>query len=83
MANQTIKLNPKAKANFRQGTARAAYWQAIQAYNGKTVAAFTKHCMANPPSTPQRGKLAGKAEPTAGWVSWFNRNGYITLVNSK
>lgn len=82
MANQVIAINPKAKANFRAGTARAAYWQAIQGYNGKTVAAFTKHCMANPPSTPARGKLAGKAEPTAGWVSWFTRNGYITVTNS-
>ena len=82
MTNQVIKVNPKAKANFRPNSARAAYWQAIQQYNGKTVAAFTKACMASPPSTPQRGKLKGKAEPTAGWVSWFNRNGYISLTNS-
>lgn len=83
MQNQVISINPKAKANFRPNSARAAYWAAIQAYNGKTVAAFTKHCMATPPSTPQRGKLKGKAEPTAGWVSWFNRNGFITLANPK
>lgn len=76
-----IQVNKKVKANFRPNSARAAYWQAIQAYNGKSVAAFTTACMANPPSTPARGKLKGKAEPTAGWVSWFNRNGYITLVN--
>ena len=81
--NQTIKLNPKAKANFRPGSARALYWQAIQQYNGQTVAAFTAACLANPPSTPAKGKLAGKVEPTAGWVSWFNRNGYLTLVNPK
>lgn len=79
---QTIKLVPNVKANFRQGTARAAYWQAIQKYNGKSVAAFAKACAANPPSTPQRGKLAGKQEPVSGWLSWFVRNGYITLHSS-
>jgi len=80
---QVIKVNPKAVANFRPNSARAAYWAAIQAANGQTVAAFTATCMANPPSTPQRGKLQGKPEPTAGWVSWFARNGYITLHNAK
>jgi len=76
-----IKVNPKAKANFRPNSARARYYEALTEYNGKTVEAFTKHCQENPPSTPQRGKLKGQPEPTAGWISWFNRNGYITLEN--
>ena len=80
MANQVIKVNPKVKANFRQGTARAAYYQAVVAYNGKSVNAFAKHCAANPPSTPNRGKLKGKQEPVTGWLSWFARNGYITIA---
>lgn len=80
MAN-VIKVNPKAKANFRDGSARALYWQAIQKYNGKPVADFVQACQENPPATPKRGKLAGKAEPTQGWVSWFARNGYIALAD--
>lgn len=79
MGNQTIKVNKKVKANFRPGSARAAYYAAIVKADGQTVAAFTKACTANPPSTPGRGKLKGKAEPTAGWVSWLVRNGYISV----
>jgi len=83
MLQHTIKVNPKAKAAFRLGSARAAYYAAITAANGQSVAAFTAACIANPPSMPQKGKLAGKVEPTAGWVSWFTRNGYIALVAPK
>lgn len=79
MGTQTIKVNTKVKANFRPNSARAAYYAAICKANGQTVAAFTKACTANPPSTPQRGKLKGQAEPTAGWVSWFVANGYISI----
>jgi hypothetical protein len=76
---QTIKLVKGVTPNFRPGSARALYWQAITAYNGKPVNAFAKHVAASPPSVPKRGKLAGKAEPVQGWVSYFVRNGYITL----
>lgn len=75
-----INVVQGVKTNFRQGSARAHYWAAIQGFNGKPVAAFAKAVAANPPSTPQRGKLAGKPEPVAGWVSWFVRNGYITVA---
>jgi hypothetical protein len=82
MAQQTIKVNTKVKANFRPNSARALYYAAICSHNGKSVNAFAKHCAANPPSVPQRGKLKGKQEPVTGWVSYFVRNGYITLVGS-
>jgi hypothetical protein len=78
-----IKVNTKAKANFRPNSARAAYYEAICKFNGKSVEEFTKHCTDSPPSTPQKGKYKDKPEPTAGWISWFNRNGYITLDNTK
>ena len=77
---QTIKVNPKVKANFRPGSARAQYYAAIQAFNGKPVTAFAEAVAANPPSVPSRGKLKGKLEPVQGWVSYFVRNGYITLA---
>ena len=79
MAAQTIQLVKGVKANFRQGSARALYWAVIQQYNGKPVNAFAKAVTANPPSVPARGKLKGKQEPVTGWVSYFVRQGYITL----
>lgn len=74
-----ITVVPNVKANFREGTARANWYAALQAYNGKPVAAFTKHVLANPPSTPRTGKLKGQCEPPRGWLGWFARNGYITV----
>ena len=79
MAQQNIQVVKGVKANFRQGSARALYWAVIQQYNGKSVNAFAKAVTASPPSTPNRGKLKGKQEPVQGWVSYFVRNGYITL----
>lgn len=79
MATQKIKLVKGVKANFRTGTARAEYFDAICKFNGKPIGDFVKACAANPPSTPRSGKLKGKQEPVQGWVSYFIREGYITL----
>lgn len=79
-AGPVIKVVPGVKANFRTGSARAAYWSVLQAHNGKPLSAFVAACAANPPSVPQRGKLTGKPEPISGWVSWFTRNGFITVA---
>jgi len=76
-----IKVNTDVKANFRKGSAREAYWEAIKKSNGKTVEHFEKACQDNPPSKPKKGKLKGKLEPTSGWLSWFVRNGYIELAD--
>ena len=73
-----IKLT-KVKPNFRANTARAAYWDAIQEFNGKPLAEFVKAVASKPPSYPQRGKLKGKQEPVQGWVSFFVREGVIEL----
>lgn len=81
MANK-IKVLKDVKVNFRKDSARDLYYQRIAKYHGKTLEAFVKDCEANPPSTPKRGKLKGKAEPVAGWVSWFQRHGYVEISES-
>ena len=74
MAKQTlIAANPKFKGNY--SGARAAYAAAMQGFIGKPVSAFVAHVATNPPSMPKTGKLAGKAEPVAGWVSFLTKPG--------
>ena len=75
----TIKLAKDVKVNFRKGSARALYYERLAKFNGKSLEAFTKSCEADCPSTPARGKLKGKPEPIQGWISWFTRNGYMTV----
>jgi hypothetical protein len=78
---QTLGLVAGAVPNFRQGSARQAYYNAMHAMAGQPVAAVAAAIAANPPSQPRKGKLAGQTEPFAGWLGWFVRNGYFT-VNS-
>lgn len=78
-----MQLVPGAKVNFRAGTARAAYYAAFAAHAGQPLSALAAHIAANPPSQPRKGKLAGQTEPLAGWVAWFVRHGYITLVSQQ
>lgn len=63
--------------------ARAAWYASIvqAAQAGQTVAQWQAAVLANPPSMPQRGKLAGQCEPPSGWLRWFTRNGYVALGN--
>ena len=75
----TIKINPETKVNFRAKSARAAYYDVLQKYNNKSLSSFVKAVEKAPPSMPTKGKLAGKAEPVAGWVKFFVREGYCTL----
>ena len=77
----TIKVNTTEakKAKFRG--ARADWLEAIQSYNGKPVAAFCEHVLANPPSTPKTGKYAGQCEPPMGWVRFFIRQGLIETIS--
>ena len=72
MAKQTvIAANPKFKGSY--SGARAAYSAAMQGFIGKPVSAFVAHVKASPPSMPSTGKLAGKPEPVAGWVSFLTK----------
>lgn len=77
-----IKVNSNVKANFRPNSARDAYYKRLKQFNGKSVEAFAKSCAEQPPSTPKRGKLKGKPEPLAGWISWFVRQGYLEISES-
>lgn len=79
-----IQLTNKAP-KFRQATppavnARQAWYNVLAQFNGCAVQAFTTYVQANPPTTPKRGKLAGKCEPPAGWLNWFTRNGFCKVV---
>ncbi len=75
-----IKINADVKANFRPNSARALYYERLQQFNGKTLEAFAKSVEKEVPSVPGRGKLKGKPEPLSGWISWFTRNGFISLT---
>lgn len=74
-----IKINKTVKVNFRKDSARDLYYQRLVKFNGKSLADFIKDVEKTPPSCPKRGKLAGKPEPVAGWVSFFQRGGWIEL----
>lgn len=76
----------KIKVLKRDGKFRGArdkWYQAILKADGKTVKEFTDEVLAKPPSTPTKGSLAGKCEPPPGWISYFKRNGFITLEDVK
>ena len=77
----TIKVNKAEvnKANFRG--ARAAWLEAITAYDGKALTAFGEHVTANPPSTPKTGKYRDTCEPYMGWVRFFVRQELVQIVN--
>jgi len=83
-ANHVLLL--KVPAGYKASGARAAWLAAVAAHNGKTVAQFTAAVTAKPPSTPTRGKLAGKLEPVPGWLNYFSGNkggNILTLVAPK
>lgn len=69
----------------RASSARGQWLAALQAHNGKTLAQFTASVTASPPSLQPKGKygLAGQVEPVQGWVSWFTRQGVLTLQAPK
>jgi len=72
MAKQAvIAVNPKFKGQYRG--ARQAWQTAMHGFVGQPVSAFVAHVTANPPSMPTKGKLAGKPEPVAGWVTFLTQ----------
>ncbi len=84
---QAIALTGSNPAKpYRANTARALYWAALKAtLQGGAVpcASIAVQWLANPPSTPKAGKLAGQPEPAAGWFGYFVRQGLCkyTTVN--
>ena len=88
MAKVTVKVAAQVaqpvlqvKGNVALRGARAAWYASLVAHNGQPVSVWLAAVQATPPSTPQRGKLAGKLEPPAGWLRWFVRNGIVTYTN--
>ena len=59
--------------NFRPGSARYAYWQVVQglATAGHTYTQAVAYLEKHAPVVPRNGRFAGKAEPGAGWLSYF------------
>lgn len=67
----------KADAKFRG--AREAWYLELIKHDGKPLADYVAKVTATPPSLPTKGKSAGKAEKPSGWISWFVRNGFLSL----
>jgi hypothetical protein len=77
-APATLTIVGQPLKPYRTNSARALYWAAFNAHNGKPIATLAAHIAANPPSMPKVGKLANKAEPFSGWLSFFVTQGLIT-----
>ncbi len=73
-----IKIVKETKVNFRADSARALYFEVLQKYNNKTVAAYVKEVEANPPKLPKSGKV----EKGSGWISYFVGSGHMTISDS-
>lgn len=56
--------------------ARQAWYEVLQAHNGKPVAEFLAHCTKAPPSLPK----SGVAEKPQGWLRYFVRSGIATVA---
>ena len=76
-----ISVN-KADNPYRKNTARAAWWEFIQQYDGRQVASFVDDAQRQPPSTPKSGKLAGQAEPPMSWIRFFINEGRVKIIPS-
>jgi hypothetical protein len=63
--------------------ARAAWYAALLAYNGKPVAEFlaaTDQTGATPTGKAPSVPKSGTAEKPSGWLGWFTRSGIATVV---
>lgn len=65
-AAQTITV---AKTDKKFDGARASWYAALLAHDGRTTDEFVAACTAKPPSMPK----SGKAEDPRGWLRWFVR----------
>jgi hypothetical protein len=74
-----VLVSKAAPAAAKLRGARAAWYAHLTAQAGNTPAQFAVAALANPPSTPTKGKLAGQCEPPAGWLGWFVRHGFAEL----
>ena len=64
------------KASQKYDGARAAWYGALLAHDGKPAESFVADCLATPPATPK----SGKAEDPRGWLRWFVRERIASLA---
>ena len=65
----------KAKVNLKYEGARAAWYQALCAHDGKAPEAFLETCAKSPPVLTK----GGKAEDPRGWLRFFIRTGVASV----
>lgn len=63
------------KAGIKYRGARAAWYEVLQAHEGKPAADFLAATTATPPSLPK----SGVQEKSSGWLGFFVRTGIATL----
>ncbi len=69
------------KTDVRFKGARQAWWDRLKAMDGKPRDAVFADLEAKRPSVyGSKSRHAGKPEPVAGWVRFYERNGYIAFL---
>lgn len=56
--------------------ARQAWYEVLKGHDGKPAQEYLEATTKKPPSLPK----SGKQEPSSGWLRWFVRHGYATIV---
>ncbi len=72
---KTIRIVKKLETPFRDGSARANWWEAVNKHDGKTVEAFAKTVEKRPPHKTVKGQV----EDPNGWLAFFKRQGLVAL----
>jgi len=78
---QVIKVIKQPEKPFKAESARDAWWDRVQKFDGKSVEEFVADVTKNPPSLQPNGKFgkAGKVEPPMGWVGYFTRTELVKI----
>lgn len=78
---QVIKVIKQPEKPFKADSAREAWWDRVQKFDGKSVEAFLAGVTKNPPSLQPNGKFgkAGKVESPMGWVGYFTRSELVKI----
>ena len=66
-------------ASYRDGTARARWYERLKEFDGRPLDEFVASVEAEPPSTPDTGKLEGQLEPVSGWINFFRKEGVLRI----
>ena len=78
---RVINVIDAPEGPFKTGSAREAWWERIQRFNGMGLDAFAQDVTKDPPSLQPNGKFgkAGGMEPPMGWVSFFVRTELVKI----